>query len=65
MQRQAGIRRNQNLVIHAAGLSIRAGEQMRLQVDPIAGEIIVHFNFIRRQYGVDDNDISGRGLDGY
>ena len=48
MQCQAGIRWNQNLIIHAAGLSIGAWEQMRLQVNPIAGEVIVHFNLVRR-----------------
>ena len=49
MQRQAGVRWNQNLVIDAAGLSVGAGQQMRLQIDSIAGEIIIHFNFVRGQ----------------
>ena len=52
----------QDFVIHAAGLRIGPGQQMRLDLHAIAHESVIHFNFVRSENCADRDNIAGGWL---
>src|ERR1700675_1238884 len=44
---------HQDLVIHASGLRVGTRQQVRLDLDAIADQIVIDFNFIGIEQGID------------
>jgi hypothetical protein len=45
-------------------LCIGAGHQVRLNLNPIANQPIINFDFVGIQQGVDDDNVATGGFDG-
>jgi len=62
VERDAGVGGYEDFVIHASGLRIGARQQMGLNLDPVADQVFVDFNFVGIEQGIDDDDVAGGGL---
>ena len=62
MQGDAGVGGDENLVIDASGLGICSRKQMGLNLNPVADQCVVDFNFIGGKYGADNDEVAGRRL---
>ena len=60
VQRDAGVSRDQNFVIHASGLGVGARQQVRLDFDAVADQVVVDLDFVGREHRIDHHDVAGR-----
>ena len=65
MKSYAGVGGGKDFVVDAAGVFVGALQQVRLNLDAVTDDGVIHFNFVGCEYGVYDNDVAGRRFDGY
>ncbi len=62
VQRDAGIGGHQDFIIHAPRLRIGARQQVGLDVDAIADQVVVDFDLVGSEHGTDHDELPVDGL---
>src|ERR1700736_1220036 len=62
MQRDAGGGGRQDFVIPPSGLRVGARKQVGLDLDAVADQVLVDFNFVGIAHGIDHDQVADRGF---